>query len=380
MNHSFLAKASHLLVVQIGLIIFAQAAPPDLTNGELPTSSITINLGPTGMQGWLYHDKTDTSESLQILVTVVDPFSPADGVLAADDVILGADGTGANPVNFISDARRSLAQAIQDAEASTPATLKFLRWRAGVTTTEAIILETLGAYTATAPYHCSKSALILENGLAHRAANEGAGRFGFGTLALLAGNDPSNPANAARQTLAQTEAHALIETQAKIDFWKSGQIDTDSKITWDLGHRLTVLAEYYLQTSDPLVLPTIEAMAVQVANGQSHLGTMGHQLTNLNAQGSPNDAYDVGYGTVNSAGMPTFLGLLLAKECGLTNPEIDPAIERADITLLTQATVPIPTANTNRTANPTNQMARAGFRHCALCFWTIVRKRGNFTA
>ena len=236
---------------------------------------------------------------------------------------------GRHPVAFTSDARIALGIAIGDAEATSPATLKLLRWRAGVTETVDITLQTLGAYSATAPYNCPKSAAILEQGLAHRTANENAGNFSFGTLALLAGNDPSNPANAARQALAQAEAHALIATQAQIDFWKSGQIDTNSKVTWSLGHKLVVLAEYYLQTSDPLVLPTIEAMAVQVANGQSHLGTMGHQLTGLNAQGAPNDAYNVGYGTINSAGMPTFLGLLLAKECGLTNPEIDPAIQRA---------------------------------------------------
>jgi hypothetical protein len=318
-----------LILAMVMPIMPAMAQVPDFTNGGVPSDTNNINLGPTGTQGWLYHVGTNSSQARQILVTSVAAGSPAAGILAVNDVILGVNGTGAAPVPFASDARVALGLAIGDAEARNPATLKLLRWRAGVTETVDITLQTLGAYSATAPYNCPKSAAILEQGLAHRTASVNAGQFGFGTLALLAGNDPSNPANNARQALAQAEARAMIATQQQIDFWKSGQIDTGSKITWTLGHRLVVLTEYYLQTLDPLVLPTIEAMAVQVANGQSHLGTMGHQLTNLNAQGAPNDAYNVGYGTINSAGMPTFLGLLLAKECGLTNPQIDPAIQRA---------------------------------------------------
>ena len=235
-------------------------------------------------------------------------------------------------MNFTSDARRSLAEAIADAEGNTPATLKLLRWRAGSgsTTTESITLQTMGTYTATAPYNCTKSTLILEQGLDYVMANQDAGCFSLGTLALLAGNDPSKPDNAARQARAATEAQALIETQERIDFWKSGQIDTTSKITWDLGHELLVLTEYYLQTSDATVLPTIEAMTVQISNGQSLFGTMGHQLAVQGADGSVNGPYGDGYGPVNSAGMPTFLGLLLAKECGISVPELDPAIARAN--------------------------------------------------
>ena len=78
------------------IVTVSMAAPPDLTAGGVPNESpaITINLGPTGARGWVYHVKADTSESRQILVKVVDSGSPAGGILAVDDVILGADGTG----------------------------------------------------------------------------------------------------------------------------------------------------------------------------------------------------------------------------------------------------------------------------------------------
>ena len=145
-------------------------ATQDLTNGEVPTSNANINLGPTGLHGWLYHTSYDTSQSPQILVTALDAGSPADGALAVDDVILGADGTGANPVNFSSDARRSLADAIADAKARNPATLKLIRWRAGSTSTVEITLQTLGAYSATAPHSCPNATSLrrLEYVHAHK--------------------------------------------------------------------------------------------------------------------------------------------------------------------------------------------------------------------
>ncbi len=305
------------------------AAPPDLTNGGVPTTTKTLNLGPTGANGWLYHVNENSSESRQILVKSVDAGSPAVGILAAGDVILGVNGSGASPVNFTSDARKTLGVAIADAEARNPATLQLLRWRAGVTTTETITLQTMGAYSATAPYNCPKSALILEQGLDYVMANQTSGNMRMGALALLAANNPADPDNAARLARAQSDALAIMPTLAQRNDMLAGKVSTESKIAWSVGHRLIVLAEYYLTTGDAQVLPGIEALAVAAANGQSALGTMGHQFTNPGPDGSLNGAYNVGYGTVNSAGMPCFLGLILAKKCGLTNPEIDPAIARA---------------------------------------------------
>ena len=83
-----------------GLLLAASqvmAAPPDLTAGGVPDDTRTINLGPTGVRGWVYHVRRQHRRK------PADPGdgggrgSPADGVLAANDVILGADGTGADP-------------------------------------------------------------------------------------------------------------------------------------------------------------------------------------------------------------------------------------------------------------------------------------------
>jgi hypothetical protein len=327
--------AGALAVVLALAALPARANPPDLTAGGTPGDSISFNLGPIGARGWVYHVRENSSLSRQILVKSVTAGSPAAGVLAADDVILGVDGSGAEPAPFATDARVSLGLAIGDAEARNPATLKLIRWRAGTTSTVAVTLETMGAYSATAPYHCPKSALILERGLQAIMAGENAGRYSFGTLALLAGNnnDPADPANQARMTRARDEARALALSfsDAQLQQMMADARDASSMITWQRGHTLIVLAEYYLATGDTLVLPAIEAHAVNIARNSSLFGTMGHIFALKNPDGSDNGPMGGVYGPVNNAGMPCYLGLILARECGIGHPSVTPAIERMNL-------------------------------------------------
>jgi len=324
-----------LAMLTFVLAISAQAQVPDLTAGGVPNDTTKYNLGPTGCQGWMYRNAGTTSQSRQVLIQIVEAGSPANGILAVDDVILGADGTGASPVAFTSDSRKALAKAIADAEArNVSGNLKLLIWRAGTTSEVSITLPFIGAYSATAPYSCPKSAAILKQGLDYvmknltTAPDADAGTFSFRTLALLAadglaydggtggGND------AARQAQAVSEARALILDAATLADFRSGAVSRRSKISWSAGHHLIVLAEYYLRTGDATVLPSIEAYAVLISNGASVLGTMGHQLAQPApepwADGSTNGAYWVGYGVINSAAVPCYLGLSLAQKCNLT--------------------------------------------------------------
>lgn len=188
----------------------------------------------------------------------------------------------------------------------------------------------MGAYSATAPYNCPKSALILQRGLQSIMAGETAGRYSFSTLSLLAANNnnPSDPDNAARMTRAQNEARALVPSASVRTQMMSDERDATSMITWERGHKLVVMTEYFLATGDTQVIPGIEAYAVNIAKNSSLFGTMGHIFAEKNLDGSANGPMGGVYGPVNSTGMTCFLGLLLARECGLTNPEITPAIER----------------------------------------------------
>jgi autotransporter-associated beta strand protein len=332
MKRSSFLFASAGWLAALGLLLLtwtADAAPPDLINGGVPGDTISTNLGPTGLRGWVHHVRDDSSESRQILVMSVAANSPADGELAANDVILGASGTEAAPVPFSADARRSFADALNDAEARNPATLKLIRWRAGTTATVELTLQTMGAYSATAPYNCPKSSLILQQGLQAVMSGESAGRYSFGLLTLLAANNPADPANPARMARAQTEARALIPSPAVMLQMMSDERDATSMVTWQRGHTLVALTEYFLVTGDTLVLPAIEAYAVNIAKNTSLFGTVGHIFAEKFSNGGPNGPMGGVYGPVNSTGMPCFLGLLLARECGLTNAEIEPAIVRA---------------------------------------------------
>ncbi len=306
----------------------AIAAPPDLTDGGVRNNNRTINLGPTGMRGWVYHvnqgqRRADTSESRQIQVTAVDNGSPAHGVLAPNDVILGADGTGAAPAPFSADARKSLALAIADAEARSPATLRLLRWRSGTTSTVEITLRTMGAYSDTAPYDCPKSEQILTEGAQWVFNNESSGRYSFGGLSLLASGNPDYLARV------RNEARARVPNAATRAQMMSDERDATSMVTWERGHTLIFLAEYYLATGDEAVLPGVEAYAVNFAKNSSLFGTVGHIFADKFPDGSPNGPMGGVYGPVNSSGMPCFLGLLLARECGIDHPSIEPAIERS---------------------------------------------------
>jgi beta-lactam-binding protein with PASTA domain len=192
----------------------------------------------------------------------------------------------------------------------------------------------MGAYSATAPYNCPKSAKILTEGLAYimgtnalgqTVTPESSGRYSFGVLSLLAANNPSDPGNAARMARAQTEARALIPSAATRTQLMADERDSASQITWQRGHTLIVLAEYYLATGDAQVLPAIEAYAVNIARNQSMFGTLGHIYAEKNPDGSDNGPMGGVYGPVNSTGMPCFLGLLLARECGLNHPGFQPS-------------------------------------------------------
>ena len=109
--------------------------------GEKPVEkSHDWTLGPTGARGWIYTANGHSRGARQIFVTEVAKGSPADGVLANGDVILGVEGK-----DFADDARVVFSKGIAAAEAEK-GTLKLTRWRDGKTDPVEIKLAALGAY------------------------------------------------------------------------------------------------------------------------------------------------------------------------------------------------------------------------------------------
>ena len=302
------------------------------TNRFAVDRTITWNLGTTGMRGWIDYGWAETPAQdgitafapYQILVTAVGTNTPAVGTMAVDDVILGAiAGTGAVPL-FTNDARKSLGWAIGDAEAGT-GILKLKRWRSGTTTDVSITLPILGAYSATAPYNCPKTALIMTNAaasLAQRINTYGWGVDGPGSInavALLATGITNY------LPMLQTFARSLAPTNMNLE--ASGGITA-----WDCYNSI-FLAEYYMLTGDAQVLHGLSEYVLYAARHTSMYGTAGHGFANV----PPPEGWNLGgthgsiswYGPVNQGGLVAQLTIALGKKAGVVDAEIDPAIARA---------------------------------------------------
>jgi len=297
-------------------------APPDLTQTSAVDRALTYNLGATGLRGWIYTKPADflegvqgrtTTASRQILVTHVGDKSPADGVMKVDDVILGAGGK-----RFADDARKSIAVAIQEAEkAAHGGVLKLTRWRAGKTEEVQLKLRVMGTYSDTAPYSCLKSKLIFEDAckvLEKEPLNEDIWGAVNG-LALMASGNPDYLPRV--REFARKMAPPTLKLELK-----------DGMVTWDWGYRNLFLCEYYLLTGDKEVLHAIHEYTVSLAKGQSLYGTFGHGIAPPTPEGKLHGSIPP-YGPVNATGLVANLVIVMGKKCGVKDPEIDPAINRA---------------------------------------------------
>jgi hypothetical protein len=121
----------HSLAIASLLIVPVFAAPkvtitkPDFTKGDPIPAGATHdwNLGATGLRGWMFSDKLETSDARQVRITKVEKGSPADGKLEVGDVILGVGG---KPFSY--DPRTEFGKALTAAEAAD-GKLSLTRWK-----------------------------------------------------------------------------------------------------------------------------------------------------------------------------------------------------------------------------------------------------------
>ena len=280
---------------------------PDFTRGGQKNDKHDWNLGPTGARGWMWGMRLRTDYARQILITKVDPGSPADGILEVDDVILGISGR-----KFNSDARIAFGKAITDAEkAGNRGLLQLMRWRKGKTENVTLRLKVLGSYGPVAPMDCPKSQKILDNACAYIVKN-GIGRGITGhvnALGLLASG------RAEYLPLVRDYAHRI---QVK---------DAYEMSSWNMSYMNIFLSEYYLLTGDRAVLPKIREMALYLAQGQSRVGTWGHN------NAGP-DGILRGYGAMCQPSLSCAVSLVLNQKCGIDDPVVEQAIRRSEIFFL----------------------------------------------
>jgi hypothetical protein len=94
-------------------------------------------------------------------------------------------------------------------------------------------------------------------------------------------------------------------------------------VGWYWGYRLIALCEYHLLTGDKSVLPGIETYAVALSKGQDAAGTWGHRMA-TQARGGRLP----GYAHINQPSLACFIGLALARKCGVDDPVVVNALAK----------------------------------------------------
>lgn len=309
---TFSPFAIGIFAVVFSLPVQAQKSKtiPDFTaGGKIPKdANHDWNLGPTGARGWIHSYRMETTEARQILITKVDKGSPADGKLQPNDVILGVDG---KPFAF--DPRVEFGRAIGKAEA-TNGRLSLSVWRKGKTGQLILQLDRIGRYSESAPFNCPKSKRIFEEGCAELAnrmkANPKAGNpitRSYNTLALLASG--------------KNEYLPIIKQQVA-EAAKYSDVQGRSLCSWYYGPINLLIAEYTLATGDKTHLGNLKRISMEIVYGQSAVGSWGHRF-------SRPDGRLNGYGMMNAPGLPLTVSLILARKAGVSDPNLDKAIERS---------------------------------------------------
>jgi hypothetical protein len=233
----------------------------------------------------------------ELMIAHVDAATPASGVLIKGDIVIGVNGR-----LFAEGRDPRIAMGYSLVEAQTKAmggVLALQLVRRGRAMNVQVDLGVTETYSPTWPFQCEKSRKIADRivklilkyepaGGTTRAKHGRPSGSWWNTLMLMASGDDAALERARRDAYAYGQPDPL----------KGGH-------TWNFGNALIILCEYYLLTGDSAVLPDIIAHKATIERGQTRSGSWCHAM-NMG-----------GYGEVNSAGLPCFIGLILARECGV---------------------------------------------------------------
>jgi len=248
--------------------------------------------GPTGIYG--------TLDKLSIRVARVE--GPAKGKITPGMVIVGAGGA-----NFKEHVRRELADAIDVAESEKGAGKLTLILAGGKKVD--LTLTVLGTYSDTAPYNCPKCAAILKR------AKFTPCRPLFTRLAAMAIQDVT-PVGLSPEELAALKAKRPDTAAVPRD-------PNSNRWTWDWSYGLIADCEQYLRKPDEALFARIRESAIRLAEGQDAGGLWGHRIATPERNGRL-----PGYAQINQPSLTIFIGLLLARECGVDDKPLLDGIER----------------------------------------------------
>jgi len=248
---------------------------------------------PMGITGAFFREFANRS---QAVITSITPETPADGVLAINDIVIGANGLlfAANR-----DPRIALGYAVAESQTERlGGTLILQIIRDGEPMNVSLELGVTGEYSQTWPYDCEKSDRIVDRLVRYildqdppYLSGRGDGWF-WGPMFMMATGDEE-----ALELVRRT-----IHRMAKIEpGWDPSE--TNRGHSWNCSYSLVNISQYYLLTGDSSVLPTIKFLSEILEKGQSGAGGYGHSCPCS------------GYGEVNNVGFVALMGMALAREC-----------------------------------------------------------------
>jgi len=178
-------------------------------------------------------------------------------------------------------------------------------------------LAVLGDYSESVPLDCTKTDTIITRTADGIVARGKYGRIRTSLLGLLA-----------------TGEQTYIDHVGKVIHgadWAKPDIElpiTGGYVSWRRSYQLITLCEYYLLTKDAYVLPAMKTLANTIARGQDAAGLWNHQASNPDANFGKLHGRLYGYGAINQTSVALWIGLILAEECGVEDPEVRMAVEK----------------------------------------------------
>ncbi|MEM8955605.1 MAG: DUF6288 domain-containing protein, partial [Verrucomicrobiota bacterium] len=285
----------------------------------LPAYSVSnhpYQVGPTGLKA------EDTSNN-SVTVTEVHSGGPAGGLIEVGDRIYGVNGNSLSNSYFTNlgsgrhwDPRVYLGNAITESE-SGDGQITFDLERGGSRIDVTLQLRiTNTAYSATWPKSCPKSDLIIQQTADKYVAmindwltfKSGGHMTSFILLFLLSTGEEEH-LDAARTLMDSLEVQEV----------KTGLNNARSN-NWYASLNTIALAEYYIRTGDARVLPNLQNRVNQAFATES-VGGWGHGWS-VGETGYVQADY-VGSGLVNAVGGQVFVGVALARECGVDMTDAD---------------------------------------------------------
>lgn len=263
------------------------------------------NFGPTGI------DIDPVKNQDTLIVTNVQPGSPAEGKLNKGDIIVKINGQAPLAVEdetILFPYRKRLAQFILDAEASDGKLVLDVKPAEGQANKQVTLtIPILGRYSATWPLNCDKTDKII------RSNADALGKRVMADPKKYADHNMYN--GMAILFLLSTGEEQDLDVVREIYKTRMADFDPEKEIgshTWHNGHQGMAVNEYYLRTGDDSVLPLMNAIS-EAGRKYQVMGGWTHWAKGVNPQ------YVAG-GLLNAAGTHMLTSQLLARQ---TPAEVD---------------------------------------------------------